>query len=95
MGSAIQLRPLQMKYRHTGAASDGTNVLLMSTERDGKRTLEGGKRERGKEGRNCREMTTKIKDTIIKCKVNLSIVIIEKVDGFDAFLLLPLIGKIT
>lgn len=55
---------------------------------------EKGKEER-KEGRNCREMTTKIKDTTIKCKVNLSTIITGKVNGFDAFLLQPLLGKIT
>ena len=83
-----------MKYRHTGAQSERTKVLLMSPERDGKKTL-GGKRERGKEGRNRKEMTTKIKDTVIKCKVNLSTVITEKVNGFDAFLLQPSLGKIS
>lgn len=61
MGSATQLRPLQMKYRYIGAKSEHTKVLLMSPERDGKKTFEGGKRERGKEGRNVRQMTTKIK----------------------------------
>lgn len=94
MGSATQLRPLQMKYRHTGAKSERTKVLLMSPERDSKKTFEGGKRERGKEGRNLRDMTMKIKD-VIKCKVNLSTGITQKVNGFDSFLLQPLLGKIT
>lgn len=72
MGSATQLRPLQMKYRHTGAKSEWTKVLLTSPESDGKKTLEEGRRKTGKEGRNFREMTTKTEDTIIKCKANIS-----------------------
>lgn len=38
-------------------------------------------------------MTTKIKNTVIKCKVNLSTVITEKVNGFDVFLLQPLLER--
>lgn len=95
MGSATQLRPLQMKYRHSGAKSERTKVLLMSPERDGKKTPEEGKWKTGKKGRHFREMTTKIEDTIIKCMANISTVITEKVNRFYASLLQPLLGKIA
>lgn len=52
MGSATQLRPLHMKYRHTRAKPGHTKVLLMSPERDGKKTFEEGKRETGNDRRN-------------------------------------------
>lgn len=60
MGSATQLRPLHMKYRHVGAKSGCTKVFLMSPERDGKKTFEERKRETGND-RNLRDMTIKLK----------------------------------
>lgn len=52
---------------------------------------EMGKRREQKESQG----DDKIKNTIIECKVNLSTVITEKVNGFNAFLLQPLLEKIT
>lgn len=95
MGSATQLRPLQRKYRHSRAKSELTKVLLISPERDGKKTLEEGKWKTGKKGRHFREMTTKMEYTIIESKANISTVITEKVNRFDASLLQPLLGKIA
>lgn len=40
-------------------------------------------------------MTTKIEDTIIKCKANISTVITEKVNRSDTSLLQLLLGKIA
>lgn len=62
---------------------------------EGKKTLEEEERKTGKEGRNFSEMTTKIEDTIIKWKANISTAITEKVNRFDASLLQPLLGKIA
>lgn len=66
----------------------------MSPERHGKKTLGEGKKKTGKEGRHFKEMTTKIEDSIIKCKVNIFQVITEKVNRLDASLLQPLLAKI-
>lgn len=89
MGNTNLLWLLEMKYKRTGKIKMHKGGCDVPREVQEKNIWKEEKVKRGKEGRDCKEMIIKIRNTV-KRKVNLSAGITENVNESDASLL----GKI-